>query len=186
MKRVVFLVLLIASIAFVRAEAARIVNLENLAIPDRTDGTGFSLDEVRTLIMNGCTKRQWQPEYEGDSVVTCSILVRGRHFVEVEILFSEVDFSIYYRDSDQMDYDPATQEIHRKYNGWVKNLRVMIEQQFSEATAKPPGSIVEERPRGAAEESRYDALLKLGELRDKGLITDEEFEADKAKLLSQD
>ncbi len=186
MKRVVFLVLLIASIAFVRAEAARIVNLENLAIPDRTDGTGFSLDEVRILIMNGCTKRQWQPVYEGDAIITCSILVRGRHFVKVEIPFSEVDFSIYYLDSDQMDYDPATQEIHRKYNGWVKNLRVMIEQQFSEAAAKPAGSVVEERPRDVVESSRYDALLKLGELRDKGLISDEEFEAEKAKILGGD
>ena len=34
--------------------------------------------------------------------------------------------------------------------------------------------------------ARYEALLKLGELRDKGLISDEEFEAEKAKLLSGD
>jgi hypothetical protein len=186
MKRVVFLILLIASIAFVRAEAARIVNLENLAIPERTDGTGFSLEEVRALIMNGCTRRDWKPDYEGSSVITCSILVRGRHFVKVEIPFSEVDYSIYYLDSDQMEYNPEKQSIHRKYNGWVNNLRLMIDQQFSEAVAKPPGTIVEEHSSGAADEGRYEALLKLGELRDKGLISEEEFEAEKAKLLGQE
>ncbi len=183
MKRVVLLLLLIASIAFVRAEAARIINLENLVIPERTDGSGFSLEEVRALIMNGCTRRQWKPEYEGGSVITCSILVRGRHFVKVEIPFSQVDYSIFYLDSDQMDYNPQKQSIHRKYNGWVNNLRLMIDQQFSEAVAKPPGSIVEEHALGSQDEARYEALLKLGELRDKGLISDEEFEAEKAKLL---
>lgn len=185
MKRVVFLILLIASIAFVRAEAARIVNLENLAIPERSDGSGFSLEEVRALIMNGCTRRDWKPNYEGGSVITCSILVRSRHFVKVEISFSEVDYSIYYLDSDQMDYNAAKQSIHRKYNGWVNNLRLMIDQQFSEAIAKPPGSIAEELAAGTADQERYEALLKLGELRDKGLISEEEFEAEKAKLLNQ-
>jgi hypothetical protein len=184
MKKVVFLIVLIASIAFVRAEAARIVNLENLAIPERTDGTGFTLEEVRALIMNGCTRRDWKAAQEGDAVITCSILVRGRHFVKVEIPFSEVDYSIYYRDSDEMDYNAAKQSIHRKYNGWVNNLRLMIDQQFSEATVKPPGSIIEERASGTADEERYEALLKLGELRDKGLISDEEFEAEKQKLLN--
>ena len=186
MKRAVFLLLLAASIAFVRAEAARIINLENLVIPGRTDGSSFSLEEVRALIMNGCVRRQWKPEYEGGSVITCSILVRGRHFVKVEIPFSQVDYSIYYLDSDQMDYNPDKQSIHRKYNGWVKNLQVMIDQQFSEALARPPGSIVEAHAVGSEDEARYEALLKLGELHDKGLISDEEFEAEKAKLLGQE
>ena len=185
MKRVVFLVVLVASIAFVRAEAARVENLEGLAIPSRTDGTQFSLEEVRTLIMKGCAEREWKPEYEGESVITCSILVRGRHFVKVEIPFSETGYSILYLDSEEMDYNPNKQTIHRKYNGWVNNLRLMINHQLADATDEPAGSIAIDASEDADAE-RYEALLKLGELRDKGLISDEEFEAEKAKLLSQD
>ena len=183
MKRVIFLILLIASIAFVRAEAARVENLEGLAIPSRTDGTPFSLEEVRTLIMKGCAEREWKPEYEGESVITCSILVRGRHFVKVEIPFSESDYSILYLDSEEMDYNAKKQTIHRKYNGWVNNLRLMIDRQFLDAAAKPAGTPIVETPAKSADEERYEALLKLGELRDKGLISDEEFEAEKQKLL---
>lgn len=185
MKRVVLFTLLIASIIFVQAEAARVENLENLVIPERTDAPQFSLEEVRTLIMNGCSERQWKPEYEGESVITCSILVRGRHFVKVEIPFSQSDYSIFYLESEEMDYNPANQSIHRKYNGWVNNLRMMIDHQFKQAAASPAGSVVTDKADEKSDAARYEALLKLGELRDKGLISDEEFEAEKTKLLGE-
>ena len=85
-----------------------------------------------------------------------------------------------------MDYDPVKQSIHRKYNGWVNNLRIMIDRQLDDAAQKPAGSVVSSGAASSADEERYEALLKLGELRDKGLISDEEFEAEKAKLLDQD
>lgn len=187
MKRVIFAILLIASIAFVRAEAARVENLVDLAVPSRTDGTDFSLEEVRALIMSGCTERGWKAEYESESVISCSILVRSRHWVKVEIPFSETSYSILYLDSSEMDYNPRNQSIHRKYNGWVNNLRIMIDRQLTDATAKPPGGVATgtTAPKDADAE-RYEALMKLGELRDKGLISEEEFEAEKARLLNQD
>ena len=165
MKRVVFLILLIASIAFVRAEAARVENLEGLAVPERSDGTRFTPDEVRTLIMNGCTERQWKPEYEGGSSVICSILVRGRHWVKVEIPFSASDYSILYLDSDEMDYDPDKQTIHRKYNGWVNNLRLMIDRQLSDAAEKPAGTVVPSGSSSSADEERYEFPTKNSRLK---------------------
>lgn len=183
MKNLLTTALLVAAIAGSSAEAARLENLENLALPERTDGSGFTLDEVQALIMQGCAQRQWTPEFEGDAVITCAILVRGRHYVQVEIPFTETDYSILYRDSEEMDYDAERQRIHRKYNGWVNNLRLMIDRQFLDAAARPSGTPVVEAPAKSADEERYDALLKLGELHEKGLISDEEFEAEKQKLL---
>ncbi|MDJ0812436.1 MAG: SHOCT domain-containing protein [Woeseiaceae bacterium] len=184
MKKILIATLLVACFALSPAEAARINSLENLVIPERTDGSRFTLEEVQALIMQGCTRRQWTPEYEGDSVITCSILVRGRHFVKVEIPFNELDYSILYRDSDQMDYNEAKQTIHRKYNGWVNNLQAMIARQFQDAVGKPAGTSAIAEPAKSEDAERYEALLKLGELRDKGLISDEEFEAEKQKLLN--
>lgn len=186
MKNLLIAALLLAGMAVSSAHAARLENLENLAVPERTDGSRFTLDEVQALIMQGCAQRLWTPEVEGDSAVTCSILVRGRHYVKVAIPFSEEDYSILYRDSDEMDYDEERQSIHRKYNGWVNNLRLMIDRQLLEAAQKPAGTPVVATPSSNADKERYEALLKLGELRDKGLISDEEFEAEKQKLLGSE
>ncbi len=184
MKKTLATTLLAASLAFVPAHAAKkIENLVNLPLPDRIDGSRFTLEEVRALITQGCTKREWKPEFEEDSVITCSILVRGQHYVKVEIPFSEAAYSILYLDSEEMNYNEAKQTIHRKYNGWVKNLRMMIDWQFRDAAELPIDEPVVEEPSGGAGDDRYDALLKLGELRDKGLISDEEFEAEKQRLL---
>ena len=183
MKRALTATLLVVTIVFSSAEAARVENLEGLAVPERTDGTRFTLEEVQALITQGCDRRQWTPETEAETVITCSILVRGRHYVKVEIPFSEMDYSILYRDSAEMDYDEERQRIHRKYNGWVNNLRLMIDRQFLDAAEKPAGTPIVETPADSADTERYEALLKLGELRDKGLISEEEFEAEKQKLL---
>ncbi|MEO1201097.1 MAG: SHOCT domain-containing protein [Pseudomonadota bacterium] len=184
MKKLLTVTFLVATLVSLSAEAARkIENLVNLPVPDRVDGSKFTLAEVRALIMQGCTKREWKPETESDSVLTCAILVRGRHYVKVEIPFSETAYSILYLDSEEMNYNEAKQTIHRKYNGWVENLRMMIDWQFRDAAELPAGETLVEQPSDAAGDERYEALLKLGELRDKGLISDEEFEAEKRKLL---
>ena len=184
MKRILATTLLVISIAFAPAEAAKLENVVNVAIPDRNDGTPFTLDEVRSLIMQGCTKRDWKPETEAESVLTCEILVRGRHYVKVEIPFSEDAYSILYRDSEEMNYNEAKQSIHRKYKGWVNNLQMMIDWQFRDAAELPAGQPVVEKPsKSGGDSDRYEALIKLGELRDKGLISEEEFEAEQQKLL---
>jgi hypothetical protein len=185
MKNILATALLVTFIIVAPVGAAPIKNLENLAIPARSDGTRFTLDEVRALIMQGCTRREWKPDDEGNSRITCSILVRGRHYVKVDIPFNEDDYSILYLDSEEMNYNEAKQSIHRKYNGWVNNLYMMIDWQFRDAAEKPVGEPVVEKSSSAAESNRYDALLKLGELREKGLISEEEFEAEKQKLLGE-
>ena len=185
MKNILATAFFVISMIVAPAEAAPINKLENLAIPTRADGTRFTLDEVRALIMQGCTRRDWKPEFEGNSRITCSILVRGRHYVKVDIPFNESDYSILYLESEEMNYNAARQSIHRKYNGWVKNLQMMIDWQFRDAAEKPPGEPVVEDSSGDTDSDRYEALLKLGELRDKGLISEEEFEAEKQKLLGE-
>ena len=73
MRKALIAISLLAAIAFSPAEAARVENLENLPVPERTDGTGFTLDEVQALIIQGCARRQWKPEVEGDSVMAATL-----------------------------------------------------------------------------------------------------------------
>jgi len=51
------------------------------------------------------------------------------------------------------------------------------------AMAQGEGTPSTSQPASAGEESYLEELEKLGELRDKGIITDEEFEAKKKELL---
>jgi hypothetical protein len=178
---ITFLVFLILSVS--STQAAEIKNLENLSIPERPAGGEFSLDQVRALISRGCSKRQWTAFQHGDGSVACSILVRGRHFVKVEIRFSEKQYSILYSDSREMNYNFEEQTIHRNYNRWVANLQLMIDSQFLE-----PGNLEaltrqsdDTAPDNSLE--RYEALLKLGELLERGFISEEEYHTEKNRLL---
>lgn len=62
---------------------------------------------------------------------------------------------------------------------WHALMVVLIKQADSEDTEK-----VEEAPKSLSDRSVADELAKLGELRKQGLLTNEEFLSQKAKLLS--
>lgn len=110
--------------------AKPIQNIEHEAVPSRLDGSPRSIDEVRDAIVNGCRGKGWTPVLDGEAQVKCSILVRGKHYAEVVIPYSQADYSILYSDSRVLDYNPEKQRIHRNYNKWVILLSRTIQQQF--------------------------------------------------------
>ena len=129
-------VILVALFLFVTTEASAwtskpILNIENEAVPARLDGSPRSLEEVREAIVAGCRVKGWKPIIDGDTKVNCSILVRGKHYAEVKIPYTESEYSILYADSRVLDYDPDRQRIHRNYNKWVILLSSAIQQQFA-------------------------------------------------------
>lgn len=63
---------------------------------------------------------------------------------------------------------------HRQNNRWAAK-----EEQQQQAAAPPQAAPAAP----AGEESMIDQLKQLGELRDQGILTDDEFAAQKAKLL---
>lgn len=48
------------------------------------------------------------------------------HFAVVEIPYNNKNFSINYKDSRNLKYDAAKDQIHNNYNGWVQNLERSI------------------------------------------------------------
>jgi len=108
-----------------------IQNIEDEVVPPKFDGSPRSLEEVRDAIANGCKGKGWRPVMDGETKITCSILVRGKHYAEVSIPFSATNYSILYANSRVLDYDAERQRIHRNYNGWVLNLNGSIQRQFA-------------------------------------------------------
>ena len=141
------------------------------------------------MIIEATSARSWSPVLEAPGVITATINVRGRHFAKIEIPFSSSSYSLLYVSSDNLDYNAKRQTIHRNYNNWVLKLSGTINKQFHEAVAASgpvPNTPVSGGTQRNSKEDVYTQLLKLDELRDKGILTEEEFQAEKRKLLEQD
>ena len=122
------LLLLVSSFAW---GAKPIHNIVDESVPMMTDGSSATLEDVKKAIIAGCKRRGWKAVLGGDAQIKCSILVRGKHYAEVTIPYSESSYSILYSDSRVLDYNEKKQRIHRNYNGWVIKLSGTINQQFN-------------------------------------------------------
>ena len=120
------ILLLMSSVAI----AAKLENLIDVQVPASVDGSSPSLEDVKTAILAGCKGKRWIPVIDEDGNITCSITVRSQHYAEVEIPYSEKNFSILYKTSRGLKYNEASQKIHRNYNKWVILLSQAIQQQF--------------------------------------------------------
>lgn len=120
----------VLSVACGVAMAAKpIQNLIDIPIPVNVDGSSPGMEDVRHAIVAGCKERKWNPVVDENGNITCSILVRSRHFAEVEIPYAEDKFSIIHKDSCELNYNEKRQRIHRNYNKWVFNLSDSIQRQ---------------------------------------------------------
>ncbi len=71
----------------------------------------------------GCSaSRGWKFQKVSSGNLIGKLIVRGKHYVEVAVKFNSKEYTITYRDSKNMKYDPEKQTIHRRYNSWVENL----------------------------------------------------------------
>jgi hypothetical protein len=111
--------------------AKPILNIEDESVPVKLDGSTRSIEEVRNAIAAGCRLKGWSSVIVDEAHIKCSILVRGKHYAEVMIPYTESEYSILYADSRDLDYDAERQRIHRNYNKWVILLSRAIQQQFT-------------------------------------------------------
>jgi hypothetical protein len=173
------------------ATAAQISKtIENIAPRPHLAPAGTSSEQVVAAIILATGDKGWRIVGEAPGVVTASILVRGNHEAVVTIGYDETRFWIDYKDSKNLNYNPKDRlarargerrvitkgpRIHPNYNLWVAELA----EQICIRTRNPP------QPSRAAPAFVADELDKLDELRQRGVLTAEEFEQQKAKLLAQ-
>jgi len=160
--------------------ASPVNNLKEVAIPVRTDGAKFPVEKIQAVILESCLSRNWTPRLEGDGSITATIDVRGKHSATVKIPFSPASYSILYVSSENLDYNPKRESIHRNYNGWVTKLSQTISYRLRTAAAAKVDVGDDD-----LEEDVSTELLKLAVQRDKGLLTQEEFDVERKKLLDR-
>ena len=94
--------------------------------------TPLTLDQYEQAIIRAGSTRGWVFERVGPGHLVATNVVRGKHTAVVDITFNTESFSITYKDSNNLKYDSAKQEIHPNYNSWVDLLKVDIQTELQQ------------------------------------------------------
>lgn len=114
------LALAAAANAFARGNVP-VVNRESIPATNIA-GKPVSADQIRNALITAGAQRGWNIKPTGPGSATAFLDVRGKHSVTVDITYKAGEYSIKYRDSTNLKYDPAANSIHPKYNEWVQKL----------------------------------------------------------------
>jgi hypothetical protein len=88
------------------------------------------LRSVQEAILLGLVDKGWTGTTISEGLIEGSILVRGKHFAAVHISFDVNRYSIQYKNSRNLDYNPEKKKIHRNYNKWIINLQNSIDKRL--------------------------------------------------------
>jgi hypothetical protein len=92
--------------------------------------------DLERVIQSAGSQRGWVITPIAPGEMEGRIQVHDRHVAVVTIAYDRSALSIYYKDSRDLLYDGA--QIHRNYNGWVKNLERDIQRAVAAPVASPP------------------------------------------------
>ncbi len=77
--------------------------------------------QVKAAILEAGASLGWSMKAKRPGLIIGILSLRS-HMAEVEIPYSRTSYSILYKSSSNLDYDPTKRTIHSNYNGWVQNL----------------------------------------------------------------
>lgn len=130
-KKLVAFVSVMAVAAFVAgpaiaARTAPIYNPEPITVP-----AGRSAEQVKSAVRKALLQRNWRVKEVGAGTVEAKYVKPGRrgteHVAIVTVKFDTKTIRIAYKDSEQLNYDKESGEIHGTYNRWIQNLEKDIQ-----------------------------------------------------------
>ncbi|MDR1657001.1 MAG: hypothetical protein LBT47_05525 [Deltaproteobacteria bacterium] len=130
-KHLLLSALLIVSVGLITGcfRQSAIVNLHDLPAVG-SSGRNLSAASVKQAIIAGARTRGWVARELSPGVITATLAVRA-HTAEVEIPYNSTSYSIVYKNSNNLKYQPSTQTIHSQYNTWIVYLHQAIESQLA-------------------------------------------------------
>jgi hypothetical protein len=90
----------------------------------RASGQPASAEQIRSALQTAGAARGWQITPAGNGRALAVLNVRSKHSISADISYASGRYSIKYRDSSNMNYEPGdgSGKIHPKYNMWVQTL----------------------------------------------------------------
>ncbi len=99
-----------------------VYNIDNATVATGS-GAKATVEQVRTAIVQAAAARQWTLNEVEPGHFVATVHVRS-HMAQVDIKYSTNNYSVNYKNSDNLLYDGA--DIHRNYNKWIKILQTEI------------------------------------------------------------
>lgn len=123
---------LVVALGAVQAHARSNEPIQNLEDQPATTSSGqpASVAQIKAAILAGGAARGWQVAPSGANEMVASINVRGKHTVSTTVSVKPGFYSIKYKDSANMHYDPSG-TIHPSYNKWVHTLSDSIRMELA-------------------------------------------------------
>ena len=154
-------------------------NVKNAPVP-KIENHSLSLAEVKDAIMRsrGSPEVRYTMRDVEPGLIRCELNFKEEHKAWVDIPYSEEGYSILYQKSQNLRYEPPSDDFPNKtfisghYNRWIRALDASIQEELAKA---PPNA-----PAVTDVESR---LLQLNRLRESGLISEEEFSRKRIEIL---
>ncbi|MBE9555190.1 MAG: hypothetical protein IMF05_17135 [Proteobacteria bacterium] len=113
-------ILLIVGLALGACRAAPVYSVSSATMASPPNAT---MEHVADAIRRAGISKGWQMIDKGPGEIEGRLNLRS-HLAVVSITFDTKQFSIFYKDSTNLNYDGT--RIHKNYNGWVQNLEKAI------------------------------------------------------------
>lgn len=108
------------------ARTAPIYNPEPIAVP-----AGRTADQVKSAVRKALLQRNWRVKEVGAGAVEAKYVKPGRrgieHVAAINVTYNTKTIRISYKDSQELNYDKESGEIHANYNKWIQNLEKDIQ-----------------------------------------------------------
>ncbi len=97
--------------------------------PTNVSSSNYDLSDVTKAIQRAGLGLGWQMKEETPGHIVGRLYLRT-HMAVVDITYTLDDFSINYKDSNNLKYNAGNNTIHKNYNGWIQNLTNAINAQL--------------------------------------------------------
>ncbi len=97
--------------------------------PINVSSSNYDLSDVTKSIQRAGIGLGWQMKEETPGHIVGRLYLRT-HMAVVDITYTLDDFSINYKDSNNLKYNAGNNTIHKNYNGWIQNLDNAINAQL--------------------------------------------------------
>lgn len=87
-------------------------------------------EQVRKSIKTAGASLGWVIKDIDDNTLEATLILR-KHVAIVTIPYSEKEYSLLYKSSENLRYDAEKKTIHKNYNSWITNLDRQIQVQLS-------------------------------------------------------
>jgi len=116
-------------------------NVQDAPVPSFKNRS-LSLEEVKKAIMRsrGASNVRYKMHDVEPGLIRCVLQFKKRHSAWVDIPYSQESYSILYKSSQNLRYEPPsedvpTETIHRAYNTWIRDLDQSIQMNLRVAPA---------------------------------------------------